>query len=125
MSLVSHENIEIFVVIHEKAIQRSLKNERETKSPEKSFILTAEERKQICVAPRFHRRVSVLAKNLPALLHPKDAGKLPLLVEGSLEDESDIALLTSQLLGTEGAGGVEGVSAVRQWDLTPEGCRLL
>lgn len=52
MSLVSRENIEIFVVIHEKAIQRSLKNEKETKSPEKVYILTAEERKQIRVAPQ-------------------------------------------------------------------------
>lgn len=48
-----------------------------------------------------------------------------LLVEGSLEDESDVTLLASQLLGAEGAGGVEGVRAVRQWDLTPEGRRLL
>lgn len=50
VSLVSHENIEIFVVIHEKAIQRSLKYEKETKSSEKNgfffFILTAGERKQ-------------------------------------------------------------------------------
>lgn len=36
VSLVSHENIEIFVVIHEKAIQRSLKYEKETKSSEKN-----------------------------------------------------------------------------------------
>lgn len=64
-------------------------------------------------------------QNLPTLPHAKDAGKLPQLVEGSLEDESDVALLTVQLLGTERAGGVEGVRAVRQRDLIPEGRRLL
>lgn len=44
VSLVSHENIEIFVVIHEKAIQRSLKYEKETRTPEKSFHLNRRER---------------------------------------------------------------------------------
>lgn len=48
-----------------------------------------------------------------------------MLVQGSLEDESDVALLTAQLLGAEWAGGVEGVCAMWQWDLTPEGCCLL
>lgn len=68
--------------------------------------------------------VSKPKKKLPAL--PRPAGMAPpLLVEGSLEDESDVALLPSQLMGTEGAGGVEGVCAVWQWDLTPEGRRLL
>lgn len=83
------------------------------KVQKKVYIGTAEERKQIRAVPRLQSRV------------PKDAGKSPLLVEGSLEDESDVALLTSQLVGTEGAGGVEGVSAVRQRDLPPEARRLL
>lgn len=61
----------------------------------------------------------------PSPPHQKDAGKEPLLVKGSLEDESDKALLTSQLLGTEGAGSVEGVCAVWQRNLTPESCCLL
>lgn len=118
VSLVSHENIEIFVVIHEKAIQRSLKYEKETKSSEKTFclffILTAGERKQ-----------GSASKQKTLRLTQQMLGCCPQLVEGSLEDESDVALLTSQLLGTEGAGGVEGVCAVRQWDLTPEGRCLL
>lgn len=121
MSLVSHENIEIFVVIHEKAIQRSLKYEKETKSSGKKrffffFYLNGRGKKT---------RVSIQTKNSPLRLTQRMLGCCPQLVEGSLEDESDVALLTSQLLGTEGAGGVEGVCAVRQWDLTPEGRRLL
>lgn len=49
----------------------------------------------------------------------------PLLVERPLEDESDEALLAAQLLGAEGAGGVESVRAVRERDLAPEGRRLV
>lgn len=124
MSLVSRENIEIFVVIHEKAIQRSLKYEKETKSPEKSLYLNRRERKRNQgSSPVFN--AGSKQKKLPTPPHPKDAGKLPLLVEGSLENESDVALLAGQLLGTERAGGMEGVCAMRQRDLTPEGRCLL
>lgn len=91
------------------------------KVQKKVHISTAEERKQIWVADQGQRP----NKKLPTLPHPKDAGKPPPLVEGSLEDESDVALLASQLLGTEGTGGVEGVCAVGQRDLTPEARRLL
>lgn len=122
MSLVSHENIEIFVVIHEKAIQRSLKNEKETKSPEKSSYSNCRGKKTNLGS---RSGSASKQKKLPTLPHPKDAGKPPPLVEGSLEDESDEALLASQLLGTERAGGVEGVRAVGQRDLTPEGRRLV
>lgn len=125
VSLVSRENIEIFVVIHEKAIQRSLKYEKETKSPEKSLYLNCRGKKTNLGRSQCSTHGQRPNKKLHALPRPKDAGKLPLLVEGSLEDESDVALLTSQLLGTEGAGGVEGVCAVRQRDLTPEGRCLL
>lgn len=47
------------------------------------------------------------------------------LVQGPLEYESYIAALTSQLLYTERTGRVEGMCAVRQWDLAPEAGRLL
>lgn len=47
------------------------------------------------------------------------------LVERSLEDESDVALLATQLLCTEGTGSVESMCAVRQRDLTPEGGSFL
>ena len=47
------------------------------------------------------------------------------LVQGPLEDESDITALSSQLLDAEWTGSVEGVRAVRQRDLAPEACRLL
>lgn len=87
------------------------------------FILTAEERKHIRAVPRFS--VQGPNKISPLCLTQRMLGGLPQLVEGSLEDESDVALLTVQLLGTERAGGVEGVCAVRQRDLIPEGRRLL
>lgn len=48
-----------------------------------------------------------------------------MLVQRSLEDESDEALLPVQLLGTEGTGSVEGVRAMGERDLTPESRRLL
>lgn len=38
-------------------------------------------------------------------------------IEGSLENEPDKTLLASQPGATKGAGSVEGVGAVRQWDL--------
>lgn len=47
------------------------------------------------------------------------------LVQRALEDESDAAGLSAQRLDAERAGGVEGVRAVRQRDLTPVRCRLL
>lgn len=50
---------------------------------------------------------------------------MKLLVQRALEDESDAAGLCAQRLDAERAGGVEGVRAVRQRDLTPEARRLL
>lgn len=50
---------------------------------------------------------------------------MKLLVQRALEDESDAAGLCAQRLDAERAGGVEGVRAVRQRDLTPERRRLL
>lgn len=47
VSLVSHENIEIFVVIHEKAIQRSLKNERQNVQ-KKSLYINCRRTKTVC-----------------------------------------------------------------------------
>lgn len=47
------------------------------------------------------------------------------LVQGPLEDESEVAALAGQLLHTERTSGVEGVRAVWQRDLAPERCRLL
>lgn len=46
-------------------------------------------------------------------------------VDGPLEDESHVAVAGAELLGAEGAGGVEGVRAVWKRDLTPERGRLL
>lgn len=88
-----------------KAIQRSLKKETEAKRSREKNI---------------SRELS------PHPDPPKHAEEFPpLLVEGSLEDESDVALLTAQLLGAERTGGVEGVGAVRERDLAPEGRRFL
>lgn len=81
-----------------KRLQRSLKKKTDVKGPE---------REKKCLAE--HR----------------EPPPPPALVEGPLEDESDVALLGAQLLGAEGAGGVESVRAVRQRDLAPEGNRLL
>lgn len=95
------------------------------KGPEKSLYFNCRGKKTNLGSSPFSMQGQCPNEKLPALPHPKDAGKSPLLVEGSLEDESDVALLPSQLLGTEGAGGVEGMCAVRQRDLTPEGRRLI
>lgn len=123
------KNIEIFVVIHEKAIQRSLKYEKETKSSEKNvLILFAEEGKRGSASEQKEEKKNKQKIKTPHSTSPHgcwDVASPNPLVDGSLEDESDVTLLTSQLLGTEGAGGVEGVRAVRQRDLTPEGRCLL
>lgn len=124
MSLVSHENIEIFVVIHEKAIQRSLKYEKD----EELSIGTAEDRTEVRDAPEFLMHARRPSANPPPRfrLAQRTLGGRPLrLVEGALEDESDVSLLTAQLMGAERAGGVEGVGAVGQGDLAPVGRRLL
>lgn len=96
---------------------------RKTKSPEKSFCLNCRGKKtNLCRSPFSSQGLN---KKTPRSASSKGCWEVALLVEGSLEDESDEALLTSQLLGTEGAGGVEGVRAMRQRDLTPEGRRFL
>lgn len=83
----------------EKAIQRPLKMRDKM-----SFMLTV------------FKATQFVLKQVTALLA---------LVKRSLEDESDIALLTAQLLSTEGTGSVKGVCPMGQRDLTPEGGRFI
>lgn len=72
-----------------------------------SFMLTVFKATQFIL-----KRITVLPVHLP-------------LVKRSLEDESDVALLSAQLLCAERACSVEGVCAVGQRDLTPEGGSFL
>lgn len=61
----------------------------------------------------------------PLLLKALDKKSEWFLVQRALEDESDTAGVSAQWLDAERAGGVEGVRAVRQRDLTPVRRRLL
>lgn len=82
------------------------------------FFLTQEKRKQIWGSSQFLFQVQT-KENSPICV------TLRMLVQGSLEDKSDVALLAAQLLGAEWAGSMKGVCTMWQRDLTPEGCRLL
>lgn len=76
----------------EKAIQRPLKNERQNVSV---FYINS-----------LQKATQFLLKQCCIVL------LLQVLVERSLEDESDIALLAAQLLCAEGTGSMEGVCAM-------------
>lgn len=81
VSLVSHENIEIFVVIHEKAIQRSLKYEKETRKKFRKnvLILITEEGKLGSASEQKEgkNKTNKKKKTLPTPPNPTDAGMLP------------------------------------------------
>lgn len=113
--IILFENIYLFFSVFEKSIIKvTYKPEREGRKQSES----AENVIFIKSNYRNNRKKRLTNVCQMGLLRQKVIGRC--LVHRPLEDQSDVSLLTVELLGAERTCGMEGVRSVRKRDLTPK-----
>lgn len=114
------ENIYLFVFlcIRKSSIKVTYKPEEERKQSESAEKVGFVKRKAN-YRNRTGRDRSRLNVRLNIYCKLAGWGVIGCLIHRPLEDQSDVSLLTTELLGTEGTGGVKSVRSVREGDLTP------